>query len=688
MAYGRSGSRFSIYGEFRLLDRFTRPLQRVERRVGGFASRMDRLVGRVIGFGRELGPVFAAAGAAIAGAAAAAIAALQDIIHTGQEFDTTMAMAGARFGARRGSEAFAQLEEAAMNAGATTQYTAQQAAEALAELGASGTNAADAVASLPILLNTAAAAGMELGQTSDILTDEMAAFGLQTADSAANAVNLARVSDVMARGANTTSQSFEQLTGALGNVAAGAHSAGYDIEHTTALIGALADQGEKGDRAGTRLNAMLTNLRNPTAAARAELRRLHVETRDARTHALLPMTDVLAQFEQRMAGMNAEARDRSLGRIFSEQGLRPMLLLLQTGSSRLRELDSDLRNSGGASEEMARQMRDSAGGDMQSFNSTIESVKLELWALIRGPYRAVVQATTEWIRANAGWVTSGLQEGIEWLTAHMPEIEYWAIRIGIAFLVLLSPIILAMAAMVIVSALIIGLIVGIVAAVVVAVEWLWEIGSAIWESVSGAAAAVWEAVSSFVTAAQEFFVGLWVIVSRAAMQFLRPVFDFLGRAAAVVQRYWAPIGAFFSGVWNGVAKAFGSVWGWIMGEAGGLYTDFLAIWDPLAGFFTNLWNAVAGAFWNILGGVIDAVGNLIGDVRAVGRDEMQGDQPPAPAERQMVSPQERAAREGALQRSEHTDRAEVVIRDQTGRAQVTRPPRRGGNLRIQSSGAL
>lgn len=65
-----------------------------------------------------------------------------------------------------GSKSFEILKQAAKDAGATTQFSASQSAEALNYLALAGYDAEKAVATLPTVLNLAAAGGMQLGEAS------------------------------------------------------------------------------------------------------------------------------------------------------------------------------------------------------------------------------------------------------------------------------------------------------------------------------------------------------------------------------------------------------------------------------------------------------------------------------------------------------------------------------------------
>lgn len=89
----------------------------------------------------------------------------------GMSFEKSMSQVYATMGITaeeiaNGSKEVQMLEQAAKDMGATTQFSAGQAGEALNYLALAGYDAEKAVATLPTILNLAAAGGMELGEAS------------------------------------------------------------------------------------------------------------------------------------------------------------------------------------------------------------------------------------------------------------------------------------------------------------------------------------------------------------------------------------------------------------------------------------------------------------------------------------------------------------------------------------------
>lgn len=180
---------------------------------------------------------FLAMTATIAGIGAASFA-------VGMDFESSMSQVAATMGITvdeiaNGSESFELLSNAAKEAGRTTQFSASSSAEALNYLALAGYDAEKAVATLPTVLNLAAAGGMELGQASDMVTDAMSSLG-ETAGTAESFV------DKIAKTSQKSNTSVAQLGEAILTVGGTAKVMSGGVTEMNAVLGILADNGIKG----------------------------------------------------------------------------------------------------------------------------------------------------------------------------------------------------------------------------------------------------------------------------------------------------------------------------------------------------------------------------------------------------------------------------------------------------------
>ncbi len=185
-------------------------------------------------------------------AAAAFVVMSKNILTLGLDFEATMKTVQAWSGAS--GESLQALTDIAREMGATTEWSANQSAEALKFLAAAGFTVEQSIAALPQTLDLATAAQVDLASAADITTDVMTAFGLEVEE--LNRVNNAFITTSSSSNTNVLmlGQSFKM-------VAPTANVMKVSIEETAAMLGALSSAGIKSTQAGTGLNAIMLKSR-------------------------------------------------------------------------------------------------------------------------------------------------------------------------------------------------------------------------------------------------------------------------------------------------------------------------------------------------------------------------------------------------------------------------------------------
>src|SRR5690606_16751825 len=118
-------------------------------------------------------------------------------------------------------------------------------------------------------LDLAQGAGVGLAQAVEITTTTLTQFGLEAAEAQ-------RVADVLAQSANSSQSSVQGWGNSLSYVAPLANQLGMNLEETTAILSALADEGFRGERAGTALRNVFSQLLDPGSKFREELEKLGI----------------------------------------------------------------------------------------------------------------------------------------------------------------------------------------------------------------------------------------------------------------------------------------------------------------------------------------------------------------------------------------------------------------------------
>lgn len=298
---------------------------------------------------KGLGSIAKAVSAATAAAAAAVGALGVAAVNVGKEFETAMSQVAATMlldkTTEEGQKAFETLENAARECGASTAFSATEAAEALNYLALAGYDAEKAAAALPTVLKLAGAGAMELGQASDMVTDSMSALGIE-----ATKANLTQFSDQLAKTASKSNTSVSQLGEAILTVGGTAQGlAGGTTELNTAL-GILADNGIKAAEGGTHLRNMilsLQNARNSDAAALFEKMGLSAYDTEGKMRNL---GDIFGDFNASLAGASAQDVNNTLATIFNQTDLASARAMLAATTDSVESLgavlDASLADSG------------------------------------------------------------------------------------------------------------------------------------------------------------------------------------------------------------------------------------------------------------------------------------------------------------------------------------------------------
>ena len=290
-------------------------------------------------------------------------------IKVGSDFESAMSNVAAISGAT--GDDLQMLKDTAREMGATTQFSATEAANALSYMALAGWDANQSASALPGVLNLAAASGMELASASDMVTDYMSAFGMSCEQSGYFADMLAYAQS----NANTTA---ELLGESYKNCAANMAAAGQDVETTTSLLAMMANQGLKGSEAGTALAAVMRDLTAKMSDGAIKIGDTSVAVQDANGN-YRDLTDILQDVESATNGMGDAEKAAALSSTFTADSIKGLNLILNAGVSNAADFENQLRNSGGTAENMANIMNDNLSGAMKSLQSRAEALGIAIY---------------------------------------------------------------------------------------------------------------------------------------------------------------------------------------------------------------------------------------------------------------------------------------------------------------------
>lgn len=196
------------------------------------------------------------------------------------DFDDKMSAVAAISGAS--SQELEKLREKAKLLGATTRFTASQAAEAETALASAGFTANQVIAGIPATLSLASAGALGLEEASSIASKTMAGMGLKVTD-------LGHITDVLAYSAAAANTNIQELGTAMTYAAQPAKMFGASVDETAAILGVMSNAGVSADKAGTAARSAFLRLASPPKAASNALQKYGIETKDAMGNAINAM---------------------------------------------------------------------------------------------------------------------------------------------------------------------------------------------------------------------------------------------------------------------------------------------------------------------------------------------------------------------------------------------------------------
>lgn len=553
-----------------------------------------------------------------------------NVIELGQNFTSTMSEVSAISGAT--GEDFEKLEACAREYGATTVFSASNAAEALKYMSLAGWDADQSTSALGGVLNLAAASGMELGAASDMVTDYLSAFAMEAGDAAYFA-------DLLSYAQSHSNTTAEALGEAYKNCAANLNAAGQDVETVTSLLEGMANQGYKGSEAGTAMAAIMRDITNGMKDGAIKIGETSVAVMDAQGN-FRDLTDILTEVEAATNGMGDAERAVALSSTFTADSTKGLNLILNEGMDKIAGYEEELHGASGSAEEMANIMNDNLSGDVAAMNSAFEELGLKIYDALESKLRAGVQ-----------FITNGVIPAIEWLGGHIPEVTIAVSGLGAVIAAMnwgtiSSKIAMVKGALVKLAAALGGVslpaiaIIAVITAVALAFTNLWKNNeefrnkiTAIWDGIKAKFDEFGQGIVDRLNALGFEFEDITEVMKAVWDGFcevLAPIFEgvfqqisnILNEALDILTGLFDIFAGIFTGdwdmVWQGVQEVFGAVWDFVVATfenwistftsladtvLGWFGTDWETVWTNVKTFFSDTWNAISSFFSGILTGI-------------------------------------------------------------------------------------
>lgn len=295
---------------------------------------------------------------------------------------------------------FLRLQQQARDLGASTAFTAADAAAGQTFLARAGFSPEAIHASMQDMLNLALANKMDLARAADIASNISSAFKI---DPEAEG-SMQRVGDVLSGVAARSNVNLEML-GETMKYLGGAEDLNISLEQAAAMAGLMGNIGIQGSQAGTAMRAMMNRLTAPAKSGVKAMESIGLAVTDAKGN-MRDMPDILMDISKATQHMGNAQRKEIMKHIFgTEAGSGMTELVGAMADGQLMELLTALQTGvTGENAKMAGVMADNIGGDLKGLVSAWEEVGIAMTTANGGPIRELVQSVTGIVRWIGQWI--------------------------------------------------------------------------------------------------------------------------------------------------------------------------------------------------------------------------------------------------------------------------------------------
>ncbi|MFG0316422.1 MAG: phage tail tape measure protein [Planctomycetota bacterium JB042] len=341
----------------------------------GAAGGVTALTASVTGLNSSLATFLPGLGAVVAGFAG--FATLRSGLGTFRELERELVTLRGVSGAT--AEEFERLSGKARDLGASTRFTATEAAEGLTFLARAGFSVQEQLDSVSSALDLAATSELSLAQAADVASNVLSTFGIATEQAS-------RVVDDLTNVANNSNTSISQLAEALKFAGPVASATGKSLEETAAAIGVLGDRGIQASLAGTNIRGVLSALLGPSESAKEAIAELGLELDelDPSAHSLTTIFERLGH-----AGLSAGQAVE----VFGRRNAGAALILAST-TERVKELVDIQKENSGVTKQLAEERMKTLDGQILRVTSAWQGFTEALASsdTVLGTTRAALEA--------------------------------------------------------------------------------------------------------------------------------------------------------------------------------------------------------------------------------------------------------------------------------------------------------
>ena len=565
-----------------------------------------------------------------------------ETINVGVAFDSSMSQVGAVSGAT--GEELDKLREKAKEMGASTKFTASEAADAFNYMAMAGWKSEDMLDGIEGVLNLAAAAGADLATTSDIVTDALTAMGYKASDAG-------RLADVMAAASSNANTNVEMMGETFKYAAPIVGSMGYSMEDTAVAIGLMANAGIKADQAGTSLRSIITRLAAPVKQSEEAMKQLDISLTDSGGN-MKSLETIINELREKFAGMTETEQTEYAKMLAGQQAMSGLLAIVNAApedyakltnavanaSYSIDDINKTLENSGIQWEKYSDSAWVAKGGIEGLADEIIYNVDKigtstdELRDYLESEYdmsaedaaRAIESVTAamdesegaaarmaKTMQDNLGGDMTKLGSQFEGVQIALYEKFEPALRAGVAALSKLLDVFnwlidngAEVAATITGVATAVGTFLAIInrqAIITAFTTGLTAIKTAflgvnavmaanpiglVISAIAGLVAAfviLWNKSEKF----RNFWKGLWAGIKKTAEPIIKAIAEWFSAAWDNIKQTWGAVTAWFSGLWDGIKAVFSAIGEFFGGVFSAAWDGIKAVWETVANWFND-----------------------------------------------------------------------------------------------------
>lgn len=312
------------------------------------------------------------------------------ILQVGMDFEKSMSKVNAIL--QPTGEEMENLTQLALDLGESTAFSAVEVADAMTYLAQAGWTYEEIIAGLPGVLALAATEGMDLATAAEICSDAMNSMGY-------DASQAGKFADVLATVAAKSSTNVTELGYAFQYVGPIAGALGFEIEDVAVALGLMADAGIKGERAGTSLRSILTNLSKPTAEMQAAMEKYGISLYDSEGN-MLSFSEIMVQLRDVFSGLTEQEQIALATILAGKTGMSGLLAIVNASPEAFNGMCEAMDESTGAAEKMSTTMQDNLAGDVEKLGGAFDTFAIKIVQKFNEPLRQAVQAITGFLEGS------------------------------------------------------------------------------------------------------------------------------------------------------------------------------------------------------------------------------------------------------------------------------------------------